>query len=441
MSVSIDKLKTPMQNLFALVNAGNGTNLSEGSHVTLGDMVAYAGPNGHNTKITATGIPEMNVSGSKDLYYSRVQLKGSSPAPAKNIHLTRATTHQQIQDAIIAGWGLVASEVEDITMPGMFVGSVNISAKADSVLYVGTDAMPLIWDDVPVGPAYAVVQEGAYDDNFFTLPAFPFDFFLFGKNLKEETAMGVCSNSFLTMSSSTAYQTATLSNPATWPKPAIVIGGKDRSMQRLWAGLTPQYTYKIRFEGHISYSGGVLNSPTMVWELEFFMDGTFTLYTLAPNPAQATAYYGQDSVWMIFDGTTTATHAYNGGQDSNFIIPPQDDTYLKFTPSDANGTKFSVVPRVKLSRIGTNIWFLSNTPFTQQMIVDKLVADYGAALTLADLEPFTIPDMSAGGVFEVTLTAKESSANWLGSLTVSLLLGDGQRIHDHLYTTMTGMFG
>ncbi len=441
MSVSIDKTKTPLQNLFALVNAGNGTTLGEGGPITLGGMVAHAGPSGHNTKITATGVPEQNVQGSKDLYYTRLPMKGSSMGPAKNIHVTRSSTAVQIRDAIIEGWGLIATEVEDIPLPAAFAPSVDISAKAESWVYVGTDTMPLIWDDVPVGPAYGLIVEANFDDNFHDLPEFPFDFMLYGKNLKEETAMGVSSNSFLSMTPDTTYQQATQADPAHWTKPVILIGARDRSLQRLYAGLTAQYTYKIRYEGHVNSSGGSVNNPTIVWELEFFMDGTFTLYTLAPVPAQASSFY-TGSNWQFYDGTGSAAHVYlgSGAQDKNFIIPAVDDTTLRFTPGDVNGTTFSCVPRLNLSSIGTDVWFLSDTSFTLQMIVDKFVADYDVNLSVNDLEPVTIPDMSGGGVFEVTLTAKSTAVNWKGSITVSLLLGDGQAVHDHLHTTMAGYF-
>jgi hypothetical protein len=264
---------------------------------------------------------------------------------------------------------------------------------------------------------------------------------LFGKNLKNEAALGVSSNSFLSLVSDTNYQASVQADPTHWTKPVILIGARDRSLLRLSAGLTPQYTYKIRYEGHVNSGGGSLNAPTIVWEMEFFMDGTFSLYTLAPVPAQASSFY-TGSNWQFFDGTGTAVHAYGGNsvQDKNFIIPAADDTQLKFAPGDANGSTFSCTPRVKLSSIGTGVWFLSNTPFTLDMIVSKLVSEYGVTLTVADLESVVIPDMSAGGVFDVILTAKPNAVHWTGSLTVSLLLGDGARVHDHLHTTMTGWF-
>lgn len=338
----IDKTKTPMQNLYALVNFSNpGANLSEGDRVVLSDMAAAAGPGGTNTKITATGIPEQNVQGTKDLYYTRLAMRGSSAGPIKNLHVTSSWTRQQIQDAIMAGWGLVAGEVEDIVMPAQFAASVDVTAKADSLLYVGTEALPLIWDDAPSGPAYGLVAEGSFDDDFKVLPAFPFDFKLFGFNLKTESGMGICANSFLSLVSDSTYQSSTQAFPPHWTKPAILLGASDRSMQRLQAGLTAQNTYKVRYEGHISYSGGVLNAPTMVWELEFFLDGSFTLYTLAPVPAQANSYYLSGN-WFLFDGSGAASHAYNNGQDKNFIIPVADNKKLKFTPSDANGSLWSV---------------------------------------------------------------------------------------------------
>ena len=55
--------------------------------------------------------------------------------------------------------------------------------------------------------------------------------------------------------------------------PKIFITAADGSAQRIYFGTegsSPNRTYRIRFEGHISYFGGVLGSPTIVWEMIFY---------------------------------------------------------------------------------------------------------------------------------------------------------------------------
>lgn len=57
------------------------------------------------------------------------------------------------------------------------------------------------------------------------------------------------------------------------PYAKFYITAADGSAQRVYYGTegsSPNRTYRIRFEGHISYGGGVLGSPTVEWELIFY---------------------------------------------------------------------------------------------------------------------------------------------------------------------------
>jgi alpha-tubulin suppressor-like RCC1 family protein len=60
---------------------------------------------------------------------------------------------------------------------------------------------------------------------------------------------------------------------ATPPIPKIQISTADRSAQRIYygtEGTSPNRTYRVRFEGHISFQNGILGSPTLVWEMVFY---------------------------------------------------------------------------------------------------------------------------------------------------------------------------
>lgn len=57
------------------------------------------------------------------------------------------------------------------------------------------------------------------------------------------------------------------------PHSKIFITAVDGSAQRIYFGTegsAPNRTYRIRFEGHTSYQGGVLGSPTVEWEIIFY---------------------------------------------------------------------------------------------------------------------------------------------------------------------------
>lgn len=53
------------------------------------------------------------------------------------------------------------------------------------------------------------------------------------------------------------------------PLPKIQISTTDGSAQRVYHG-SEGPNYRIRFEGHTGYSGGILGSPTIVWEMVFY---------------------------------------------------------------------------------------------------------------------------------------------------------------------------
>lgn len=53
----------------------------------------------------------------------------------------------------------------------------------------------------------------------------------------------------------------------------IQISVADGSAQRIWTnttGSSPNRQHRVRFEGHTFYTGGVLGSPTLVWEMVFY---------------------------------------------------------------------------------------------------------------------------------------------------------------------------
>lgn len=58
-------------------------------------------------------------------------------------------------------------------------------------------------------------------------------------------------------------------NTTTPPLPKIQISTRDGSAQRVYHG-SEGPNYRIRFEGHTGFSGGILGSPTIVWEMVFY---------------------------------------------------------------------------------------------------------------------------------------------------------------------------
>jgi hypothetical protein len=63
-----------------------------------------------------------------------------------------------------------------------------------------------------------------------------------------------------------------------------MISSFDTSCQRVFYGVSGtagSRQFRIRFEGHYRYNGGVVGSPTMVWEVTFYENAAtqFDLHT------------------------------------------------------------------------------------------------------------------------------------------------------------------
>jgi hypothetical protein len=121
-----------------------------------------------------------------------------------------------------------------------------------------------------------------YDDAYWALPL-PFDITYFsslGTSNYGPSQTGsfqnvhVSSNSFVTFGGNPAADCYRVNPGASSPATRkIIISGGDRSCQRLWygtKGTSGSRTFVIRFEGHDGANGGVLGTPTMVWEMTFY---------------------------------------------------------------------------------------------------------------------------------------------------------------------------
>jgi len=108
-------------------------------------------------------------------------------------------------------------------------------------------------------------------------------------------------------------------NPA-YPK--IQISSGDRSCQRIYYGTegsSPNSTYRVRWEGHSTYSGGVLGSPTFLWEMVFYEN----------NPAQIDVQVGANPFDKDFGGWGQSEFlsygvipkGYSNSLTDNTIIP------------------------------------------------------------------------------------------------------------------------
>lgn len=109
-----------------------------------------------------------------------------------------------------------------------------------------------------------------YDDEAYWTVSIPWTISFNGTNYNE---VHVGSNSYLTFGGGSTIGFAP-SPSATFPNfNKILISAGDLSCQRIYTdtqGISPNRIFIIRYQGHTSYGGGVLGSPTMEYEYHFF---------------------------------------------------------------------------------------------------------------------------------------------------------------------------
>lgn len=95
----------------------------------------------------------------------------------------------------------------------------------------------------------------------------------FGPTGNGGSVIHVSSNSYIIFGGAPTSAYAWFVGAAAPSARKIIVSGGDRSCQALYAGVSgtaPNRTYRIRWEGHDGANGGVLDSPTMVWEMTFY---------------------------------------------------------------------------------------------------------------------------------------------------------------------------
>ena len=174
------------------------------------------------------------------------------------------------------------------TSPPPFVATVNdafydLSIEGEKVYYwkitarndVGESDSP-IWSfqtgAVPEpGMTPVVISDG--DDASVNLDI-GFDFPLYGEVYRDEIYL--CSNSFITFGYSDTSYTGLDTD---FPGVSLQITAADRSYQRVYTSSDSDDSFRVRYEGHTSYSGGTAGFPTIAWETTFFSDGRIYIET------------------------------------------------------------------------------------------------------------------------------------------------------------------
>lgn len=164
---------SPVANFLAILNAANpGKNFSE-ANLTLGAPTELVGGNGgRNTSILLTAVQDAGFSGTRTVNYTRQPLavgRAIATAKATDVLVLGTDTEAEILTKVAGALGLLESELtlSDVEIPANENndGSAVITAKASSLLYVGsyTVTLEVADTDVPLNDAITTVDLDGFD--------------------------------------------------------------------------------------------------------------------------------------------------------------------------------------------------------------------------------------------------------------------------------------
>ena len=220
---------------------------------------------------TKTNWPSLNTGGTNPRI-SKISYRGSLITPNSLGRTPVDTGYSGVCNTTTTRVSTLAGVLNAgnrITTSGSAVGSVasislNLSANTTGMTNLGATT------------GYDLTGVSAYDDGGWsiTLP-FTINFLggVYGPGGAQGTQIHVSTNSFVIFGGSLSQTYAFFQSANNPPVRKICISAGDRSCQRLWSQLsgTPgSQTFKIRWEGHDGANGGVLGSPTMIWEMTFY---------------------------------------------------------------------------------------------------------------------------------------------------------------------------
>ncbi|WP_250478855.1 MULTISPECIES: hypothetical protein [unclassified Caballeronia] len=160
---------TPAENVLALINAANTSQVFNLSQISLG-MPNETGsqPPGHNTTVTVSAIEGSGYTGTVDVNYQRIRLDQAVAAPSNTVVIPDAATSTlDTVNAVADHFGLVVGEfalnTAQSTRPSDGVTlevAASLTPNSSSYLYAGPDvSITLKWNALPPVSLNAVVTQ------------------------------------------------------------------------------------------------------------------------------------------------------------------------------------------------------------------------------------------------------------------------------------------
>lgn len=158
---------TGLQNLISLINSDNNVSSMTETNVSFG-LPANVAPDalGRNTEVTASPVDNMDFTGTPVTFlYRRLGLDQQVVSPNLTYAVVDSTTVASLKSTVCTALNLIPSEVDfvetvvardPLDQGGTgFITQMNLAAKAESLVYIGTLAINCTWN--PSDPEMSTV--------------------------------------------------------------------------------------------------------------------------------------------------------------------------------------------------------------------------------------------------------------------------------------------
>lgn len=142
----INENKNAVDNVWALINQANGTNLTAASGFSLGLPAVNTDPQPRDTMMTITANEGSGYQGSVKVYYNRRGMLDNVAIPQTTYNVTNEITTQELLAQFCAALKLVPTEVE-LAAPLTFRQTqVTLQPKGTTnLLYNAASVLSLVW--------------------------------------------------------------------------------------------------------------------------------------------------------------------------------------------------------------------------------------------------------------------------------------------------------
>lgn len=146
--MKIDISKTAIENVFALINADNGST-HDAATVTLGvPAVRTPDANPRNTTLVLTAVVGGGFTGTDTVTYTRLGMGSGVVTPSFDFETDGDTTNASFKTQVATALGLREDQIQITgTLPAAEGDetTMTVAAIADSLLYVGSQALTVTW--------------------------------------------------------------------------------------------------------------------------------------------------------------------------------------------------------------------------------------------------------------------------------------------------------